>query len=126
MPSMEDVSVREYNKQVKLVTKLCVELELASKKIETLKKRSKDQRSRHLLELETMQIQWKNEAQKRLDKIVRENEQKVQELRQINDTIKRDNEHLRLILKKNAKIQGNLANVEEHVYDGAYVRLVAG
>lgn len=124
MPSPKTVSVRDFNRQVKLVAVLRGELEttqeglvLEKNKSRKLRKRLKDARAPGLEELSDVRDQCKKESDSKLIKIKREYDEKIEELLKIQDKFKRDDEHLRLASKHKVKIPGNLEKIEEHSND---------
>lgn len=126
MPNSKVPSIREYNKQVRLVGELRAALELEKGKSQKLRKRLKDERACQVLAQELIKIQCEKETQVRLNGIKREYEERIKEWQGLQDKSKRENEKLRLAAPTNAKIPGNLQKIEEHVYDKMFVRRVPG
>ena len=136
--SPKAVSVREFNKQAKQLVQLsgdldiCQEaLEIEKAKAKKLRKRVSEVREACELELRSMRnscydklASMRDQAEQlveetkvamrhRYENQAVENAKTIQELREIQDGMRRDNEHLRLILKKDIKIPGNLEKMEE-------------
>lgn len=119
-------SIREYNKQVRLVGELRAALELEKGKSQKLRKRLKDERASQVLAQALIKTQCEKHAQELLNGVKREHDERIKELQGLQDKSKRENEKLRLASAKNAKIPGNLQKIEEHVYDKMFVRRVSG
>jgi hypothetical protein len=121
MPVPKTVSVRDFNRQVKLVALLREELEtteeclaLEKNKSRKLRKRLKEARAPGLEELSDLRDQCQKESDSKIIQIRREYDEKIEELQKIQDKFKRDDEHRRLASKHNVNIPGALENSEEH------------
>jgi len=138
MASSEAVSVREFNRQAKQLVKLSGELgicnealEIEKAKAKKLRKQLRDVREDCKIALSSMRDSGKAKISSLLDQAEQlveetkvamrhryenesvENTKTIQELRAIQDGMRRENEHLRLILKKDIKIPGNLEKMED-------------
>ncbi len=127
------MSTKEYETRLQLVIDLQAELAAALRALEAekakskiLRKRLRDQRSRHQIALVATEARCNQKADERLEAVTRETERRVDELRRIQDKTKRENEHLRLASQPASKVRGNLENIKERVSENVFFRIMAG
>lgn len=117
MAMRRTVSIIEFDTLAESASKLEIKLRSARKQSRTAKLK--------IAEL-TARVEGADKQVKALESRIHDQSAQVTEILRIVDQLKRENERLRLSRSGNARIGGNLQNLESKVWDGMWARTVSG